>query len=47
MKTADIEDFGSAVLVKIPNTKTKTARKFATSGRLYDIFKPHVLLKIT
>lgn len=41
MKVNDLEDLGTAILVKIPNTKTKTSRKFTVTGEYSDIVKKY------
>lgn len=41
MKIHDFEDLGTAVLVHIPNTKTKTSRKFTVTGEYANIVKKY------
>lgn len=41
----NIEDMGSAVLIKIPDTKTKRPRAFTITGEFYNLFKKYALLR--
>lgn len=45
MKLNYFEDLGSAVLVKIPNTKTKISRTFTVTGYFYKIYKIYADLR--
>ncbi|KAF2895570.1 hypothetical protein ILUMI_10604 [Ignelater luminosus] len=45
MKIDDIRDLGSAVLIRIPDTKTKKSRSFTISGEFYDIYKKYAALR--
>lgn len=45
MKMEDIENLGSALLVTIPNTKTKTIRKFTVTDNFYNICKKYIDLR--
>lgn len=39
MKITDFKNLESAVLVEVPNTKTKVPRKFTITRLFYEIFK--------
>lgn len=41
----DFEEFGSAVLVTVPKTKTKIVRKFSITGSFYKIYKKYADLR--
>lgn len=41
----DLEDLGSAVLIKISDTKTKKPRSFTITGDFYKIFKSYYALR--
>lgn len=45
MKITDVKDLGSAVLVEIPNTKSKVSRKFTITGHYYEVFKRYLDLR--
>ncbi|KAF2895571.1 hypothetical protein ILUMI_10605, partial [Ignelater luminosus] len=45
MKIDDIRDLGSAVLIRIPDTKTKKSRSFTISGEFYEIYKKYAALR--
>lgn len=45
IKLDDIEDLNSALLVRIPDTKTKVPRSFTLTGCFYDIYKKYARLR--
>lgn len=45
LKINNIEDMGSAVLIKIPDTKTKRPRAFTLTGEFYNLFKKYAVLR--
>lgn len=45
MKITDFKDLGSAVLVKVPDAKSKGARMFTITGLFYTIFKRYANLR--
>lgn len=42
MKTTDLTDFGSAFLIKVPQTKIKVTKKFTVTKNFYHIIKKYV-----
>lgn len=47
MKIDDIQDLQSALLVTVPNSKTKIARKFTITGQFYKICKKYTDVRQT
>jgi len=47
MKIQDIKDVGSMLLVSVPNTKTKIARKFTINDKFYQICNKYINLRPT
>lgn len=45
LKIEDIEDMGSAALIKIPDTKTKRPRAFTITGKFYNLYKKYADLR--
>jgi Integrase len=45
LKIEDTKDFGSAMLIKLKNTKTKVPRCFTITGNLYTILKKYCALR--
>ncbi|KAJ8960468.1 hypothetical protein NQ318_013752 [Aromia moschata] len=45
LKTDDLKDLNSALLVKIQNTKTKKPRTFTVTGEFYNIYKKYAALR--
>lgn len=45
IKITHCNDLGSAVLINIPDTKTKISRKFSITGHFYNIFKKYADLR--
>lgn len=46
MRIHDLRDFGSAVLVEVPQTnKKKKPRRFTITGQLYKIYKKYAILR--
>lgn len=45
MKTDHIEDLGTAILIRVPDTKTKLERKFTITGHFCTIFKKYWALR--
>ena len=45
IKIDDLQDFGTAVLVNINDTKTKAPRAFTITGKFYDIYKKYAALR--
>ena len=45
LKIEDTKDFGSAMLIKLKNTKTKVPRSFTVAGNLYIILKKYCALR--
>ena len=45
IKITDVEDVGTAVLVKVPTTKTKVCRKFTITGHFSEIVKKYIKLR--
>ncbi|KAF2878948.1 hypothetical protein ILUMI_27221 [Ignelater luminosus] len=45
LKIDDIEDLGSAVLIRILDTKTKKPRAFTITGEFYEIYKKYATLR--
>ncbi|KAJ8935663.1 hypothetical protein NQ318_012825 [Aromia moschata] len=45
LKTDDLKDLNSALLVKIQNTKTKKSRTFTVTGEFYNIYKKYAALR--
>ncbi|CAH0560672.1 unnamed protein product [Brassicogethes aeneus] len=45
MAVEDLQDFGSAMLVSVPNNKTKIDRKFILTGQFYEVCKKYAELR--
>lgn len=45
MNIEHLQDLTSAILVTVPNTKTKVVRKFTVTGNFYEIVKKYVALR--
>ena len=45
MKICDIKEFGTSIIVTIPNTKTKIIRNFTITGDFYCTYKKYANLR--
>lgn len=45
IKISDLKDLGSAILIAIPNTKTKKPREFTITGHFYSIIRKYWALR--
>jgi integrase len=45
LKINDVEDLGSAALIKIPDARTKKTRMFTITGEFYEIYKKYATLR--
>lgn len=42
MKIEHVQNLGTAILISVPDTKTKVERKFTITGRFYEIVKKYI-----
>ena len=47
LRVGDVKDYGDEIVVRIPYSKTKTAKSFPINGVMAEIVRKYVLLRST